>query len=131
MARQPASQRSALTISPTVNVISPTVNMPRDMRSLAGEPQGRIDEGNMTRIALTISPTVNMPRGMRSLAGEPQGRIDEGNMTRIALTISPTVNMPRGMLRLNDQSLFAPRDGGPLEPGSQVRSLAQGRARRL
>src|SRR5215467_14960705 len=108
------------------------------MRSLAGEPQGRIDEGNMTRSALTISPTVNMPRGMRSLAGEPQGRIDEGNMTRIALTISPTVNMisptvnmPRGMLRLNDQSLFAPRDGGPLEPGSQVRSLAQGRARRL
>src|SRR5215813_10928343 len=98
MARQPASQRSALTIPPSVNM---------------------------------ISPTVNMPRGMRSLAGEPQGRIDEGNMTRIALIISPTVNMTRGMLRLNDQSLFAPRDGGPLEPGSQVRSLAQGRARRL
>src|SRR5215468_4089937 len=98
MAQQPTSQRSALTISPTVNM---------------------------------ISPTVNMPRGMRSLAGEPQGRIDEGNMTRSALTISPTVNMPRGMLSLNDQSLFAPRDGGPLEPGSQVRSLAQGRARRL
>src|SRR5262249_7871412 len=119
--------------------------MPRGMRSLAGEPQGRIDEGNMARSALTISPTVNMisptvnmPRGMRSLAGEPQGRIDEGNMARRALTISPTVNMisptvnmPSDMLRLNDQSLFASGDGGSLEPGSQVRSLAQGRARRL
>src|SRR5262249_53835053 len=112
MARQPASQRSALTIPPSVNMISPTVNMPRGMRSLAGEPQGRIDEGNMARIALTISPTVNM-------------------ISPTANRLSPTVNKPRGMLRLNDQSLFAPRDGGPLEPGSQVRSLAQGRARRL